>query len=284
MELGDKIKQVTDAVGIKQCSGCTERQSFLNQVGRRGFIGALAFAVVSFKNWQAITNRTDATPNQAMLFARSLVTNALVLREELGRYPSKVELLGLQERAAKLPGSPAWTTLLDFDSDEVLNGWKFDFAHKADGYLFILNDKLGNVLVTSHAGLIYHATNGGLIPKAEELDNPEAFPGAVPYSESRPAPSPKFSFWQIMEIFFPAVARAQGGGCVELCEVICDGMTCLNQSCVSCSGGACTLARFLVGVGGCQWCMSTDGSCSHCLDCSQKCGLSITRCACGGCL
>src|ERR1700690_29040 len=42
MELGDKVKAVTDAVGIKQCVGCVRRQEALNRLSRRGFLGNMS--------------------------------------------------------------------------------------------------------------------------------------------------------------------------------------------------------------------------------------------------
>jgi len=33
MKIGDKVKKVTDALGIPQCGGCKERQAALNRLG-----------------------------------------------------------------------------------------------------------------------------------------------------------------------------------------------------------------------------------------------------------
>lgn len=33
MKIGDKVKQVTDALGVEQCDACKERQKKLNDLG-----------------------------------------------------------------------------------------------------------------------------------------------------------------------------------------------------------------------------------------------------------
>jgi hypothetical protein len=50
MELGDRIKKTTEALGVKPCEGCKTRAEKLNELSRRGFMRTAVSAAIMAKN------------------------------------------------------------------------------------------------------------------------------------------------------------------------------------------------------------------------------------------
>ena len=172
----------------------------LNRIGRRGFIGNAAAAMVFLKGTIAIASDGDATVHQALLLVRSLVTIAHSIKGNSGRWPTKPELLSelLKAKTSMGDKAPSWNALLDFNSDEILRGWKLDYSSDEGGYVLILVGKSGDILITDTEALIYHSLNAGtVLPAAKNLRRAKDFPGAKPFNESKLAPSVSW-FWRTL--------------------------------------------------------------------------------------
>jgi len=170
-----------------------KREAFLNRLSRRGFMGSAVVVFIALKGTILLAADEDATAHQALSLVRTLVTDAHLLQGDLGRWPTKLEILKmLQDDAQKLGSkAPPWTAMLDFESEELLRGWKFDYQSRTDGFVFTVSRKNAaaprEVFITDEIGVIYHATVSGPIPKAKELKTAKEFPGAVPFNEDGPA-------------------------------------------------------------------------------------------------
>jgi hypothetical protein len=101
MELGDKVKSVTDKLGIKQCGNCKKRQTTLNQISRRGFVGGSVFALALIKNgilkaaWQAAGTPLPIDESDVAGFIRTAnnVQGSEAAAHE-GRYTDRITEIG----------------------------------------------------------------------------------------------------------------------------------------------------------------------------------------------
>jgi hypothetical protein len=170
-----------------------KREAFLNRLSRRGFMGSAVVVFIALNGTILLAADEDATAHQALSLVRTLVTDAHTLQADLGRWPSKLEILKmLQDDVQKLGSkAPPWVAMLDFESEELLRGWNFDYHSRTDGFVFTISRKIAaaprDVFITDEIGLIYHTTVSGPLPKANALKTAKEFPGAVPFNEDRPA-------------------------------------------------------------------------------------------------
>jgi hypothetical protein len=216
-------------------------------------------------------------------------------REE--RFATKDELLGANGLLKDIRRYKRGTRNGDFlakfnlESTELYQGWNFDFASTADGYVIVLIERASKsdraVFTTDHIGAIYRGvTSGEGAPSAHDLASPGAkgFPGVVPYVEFR---EPGFG-----GLLFGATAALglkmmlQG---TEQCASCCywSNGTCTNGPGGGCVGNPACCCMFNCGAyPNCAWCLFRDcgapcccGGCnSMAYQCTQTGGLRCTCC------
>jgi hypothetical protein len=194
MELGDKVKAVTEAVGVKQCSECKKRQNLLNIWSRRGFIGgstaALSYLTLVVKlKAQSVFVLPDNSSAVQLLRAVSTIQTAA---HDNGGYVTKgaiiARLLETQHSHAHEEGDTGeWARSLNLESDDIMPGWSWDYSSKADGFLVIAAATAENVdmpravYVLDENNLIHRAEATGKVPRASSIRKASDFPGAEPY-------------------------------------------------------------------------------------------------------
>lgn len=153
------------------------RRIFLQKLG--------AFAVMAQVNLFALLHSPSALLEDAMGLTRTINTLQAGFFAKHGNYATKSEILGseglrglMQRKASRLP----WLQRLNLESDEILPGLILDFASTANGYIFIVSEKLAgarNVVISDEKAIIYRATAAGELPRAHDLAGASAFPGAT---------------------------------------------------------------------------------------------------------
>lgn len=66
--MGDRIRRVTERLGIEECDGCKHRQELLNNATRRGFLGGLASLTLAARSLFG----ASATLSEVIAFVRQL--------------------------------------------------------------------------------------------------------------------------------------------------------------------------------------------------------------------
>ena len=258
MLLGDRIKSLTDKMGIKQCGGCTGRQVTLNIISRRGLIGGSVAALFLAKNtllsavWQ-LAGQTVAVENAVALgFVRQVNTAAYALTaasENLSsaRHPGRDEIFALiaSHREHFAPGTSGYEWMRRFRpaaGDDALATWKNAYAivrgrldatiYGADGYRFAIYNET-TVFVTDEYGLIYQAPmpEGGM-PDISKLASASDFPLAAA-SDLVGKALPQTRWEQVIDFFRPLVFAtsvfAACSGCDTRCSNSCGCVYCLTH-------------------------------------------------------
>lgn len=254
--LGDKVKQLTSAMGIKPCQRCNERANKLNHLSRRFMIKLLGITpLTQLKVLPLGASSTDE--------ALELVRNLNVIQHQFhlnnNRFLTEVGMrTGLY---AHLQHKPEWIAekLHPFQM-EILDGWNLDFSGSPTHYLVILYERSNvkrNAFITDETAIIYRSKIlVGHQPIANELSKAVDFPGAVPYSDFQDETQ------NIVRRYLNAAFRKARTICVGQCWQIC-----------GCCGGHCTPNQYVppktiaynCGQPICVWCIVA--SCTQCKNC-----------------
>jgi hypothetical protein len=206
--LGDVIKRATAVVGFKPCTGCQKRAEWLNDWGRRSFIGrALMFPFILKASFaRAVTSVIDGDISNGLAMIRLLnvaqVRITTIVSNPDGSHlhvpGSKAAMLAylaaeVQEADATTADGAFLRILAPNDpNSEALAGWIVDFDVKPGSYVLINSRKVDqanpnatrDVLITDENGVIYRSqVSAPTQPTAASLDVASAFPGAVPWDK-----------------------------------------------------------------------------------------------------
>jgi len=297
MQLGDKIKKVTEAVGLEPCEGCKKRAEVLNAWSRRGFMGSLALGLFIFRDktllnaWRLLGMEPPIGAMSAIGFMRSVGAAAQWFLDTHGKFPGRQEVLDAveQHRHHFPPNHPGYVWMSKFNAqvEEVLPGWKFDHAAKGSGFRMILRGT-DYTFALDEKFVLHQAQNGPYGPPASDLPSAGEFPGAVPYDQFRP----QLSLWDKFKNFLTPTVYASCNCALNPC--VCKWTDCFNLclGCTDCIVTCCTgcwnttPTRCYCGVfcTGCTWevggCSTSD--CGCCAWWLQTCCYT-SQCA-GGCL
>lgn len=195
MLLGDEIAKVTTAMGIKPCEACKKRADVLNRWSRRGFLKSGLAGILAAARFRRASQLVGAaTTEDALLLTRLINTKEADFWLVEGIYGSKKDLAGskglpsYKERGG-INNNPL-IYVLNFDSDELMPGWTWDFVSTRAGYTFVLSQKLDPtnpnaeryVFASDQSAVIYRSMVTAEQPSAKNLDGASAFPGAVPFN------------------------------------------------------------------------------------------------------
>jgi hypothetical protein len=315
--LGDKVKQLTSAVGIEQCEGCKRRAEKLNEWSRRGILKSGAFAIagvgLSARNstlkwlWaQASASPVPLSIDAAIGFVRTVITTEGVLNN-LNMFYAPMGDVFLDSMHGIVthintgqPGTPLYEWLSQIKLTEAVDifpGWKLDFvplpsATNATGYRLILASA-SDVLVSDEKGVIYRAARPSFLPSAASLSAARDFPGAVVYTTY---PNPSLAR-RLLRYFEPTPVYAQSpiccansASCIN-CYGCCDCVVCCNCGSHHCTSDAsqidcwkcfftngCSLNPFTV-MGSCAVFRNCSGA-DCCYLCAQKYWATYCLCNC----
>lgn len=178
MELGDKVKSLTESLGIKQCAECKERQNTLNQISRRGIIGGGLLAAFLAKNfvlskaWVVFGAQIPLTAADIMGFLRLAVTEEMRLYLANGRHGDESDLLAAiaAHKQHFKPGDGAYNWMSQFrpgGAPEIFPGWTLNFVSRRTGQTEVPSD--GSKGKSFATGYIFSLTNGKVVFVADEL-------------------------------------------------------------------------------------------------------------------
>ena len=317
MLLGTKLRQFTKALGFKTCKNCQERADYMDYLSRRGFLGGVGLAVADIKFkallgfWSVAGAKADQS--DAVMLVRTLNTLAHLYADVQPdfSYPTwnalvegVILLKGKHNEAVQTDPSLANTKhyklIQEFNttSDEVIPGWKIDYAVKpkaTDGYLFSLSEipatpfEIRRVYVTDEIGEILRADQYGTLPPVKNYKTAHDFPGILGNIETvidreRTTVISRF----LQRIGWDTVVYAQGG-CLACCST-CIGPGCTksgscppgsNYHCCSSNPVGSGCICYNCGVPPCTWCCFT--SCGACCSCFFACyGCDGALCGGGG--
>jgi exonuclease III len=144
MKLGTGLQKLfhgpAKLLGKENCSGCRQRAELLD---RRGFIGAVSLAssgLLALKNsvvkgaWNLAGAQIPVNRDATLGFVRAVNQVQVSSFYERGRHATTEEFLGANgvpaHREHFKPGELGyvWMSNLNVFSDEVLPGWRMDFA------------------------------------------------------------------------------------------------------------------------------------------------------------
>jgi hypothetical protein len=298
MELGDTIKAITDRIGIEQCGKCKERQTMLNCISRRGFVGGAVLTAFLAKNfvltkvWAAAGAPVPLTPLDIRAFMSLANTEMLANYFRDGKHMDRDSMLAqvASHKEHFKPTDGAYNWMSQFTpggAPHIFPGWTLNFLSRPKGQ--IEHDHEGREFQFA-AGFIYTMTDGKVIFITDELSwiyvapvppNPtdiskltgaKDFPGAAIANNDQ-------SFYDNLETsstrrllrrvsnFLTPVAYAQ----VSCCSG--------PANCSSCGCGKCVFSCCTGGTGVLGYC--TDGTappntCAWLLNCSTGGGSSGT--------
>jgi hypothetical protein len=265
--LGDKVKRVTDAVGIKQCGGCRSRQETLNVISRRGLIGGTLAAIFLAKNsiLKAAWKVTGSIPPADYLAALGFVRTCNTAQRQHWKQTKGGALLNRADMltfvwsmAEKASWEPGWFPIMAPSASEILPGWKLHFANvpygqaghghtPEDGYRLILEGPT-TTYITDEVGVIFSAQTPPTVPDPASLPDASAFPGAEGIGgPTLAALNTPVMLWDRLRAYFTPVYAAG-----MLCFSCCDNQTC-------CSACGCASCLVVHNCGGCQ-----PGACTGC--------------------
>lgn len=206
--LGDGIKKITNAVGIKPCSGCEKRAEALNKWSRRAFIAGISAAVaaarLSASNMLlSVADGDNPTPQDALDLMR--VFNTIQAEFQSGfvgkskDYVDRAEMLGpdgllrhiAHAQRATATRKAALMKKVHPETDEIMAGWELDFFRTVSGYIIVLYEKFDapnpkakrNVYTTDQRAIIYRGVVVGFKqPSAASLSKADDFPEVVPWN------------------------------------------------------------------------------------------------------
>jgi hypothetical protein len=275
MELGDAIKDITQKMGVKQCVKCKQRQTFLNCISRRGFIGGsmlAAFLVKNFvvtKAWAAAGAAVPLTALDILAFMRLANTEMLASYFRNGKHMDKDSMLAQvtshKEHFKPEDGAHNWMSqFIPGGSPNIFPGWTLNFFSRPKGQ--IEHDHEGKEFQFA-TGFIYSMTDGKIIFITDELswiyvtrvpENPvdiskltgaKDFPGAAIAENDQSlydrleASSTRRLLWRLSNFLTP-VAYAQ----ISCCS---GPANCANCGCGSCLCSCCTGGTGI--NGNCRW-------------------------------
>jgi hypothetical protein len=225
---GDKVHQVTEKLGIKECVGCKKRRQTLNAISRRGLIGGGVIAALMLKNnllwkgWKLMgATSPDLGEHSAEGFVRTCILaqsayhhkadsqfwdkSLPIIPEETwdahlndGKWQSRTDMLLSVMELVKNSGPDSspyyWRKEIKpyaAEDEDVVPGWKLHFALAFGGFRLILVGKQITHIADEHVR-IYHAATPAAIPDPAKLEHVEDFPGAVDWDEKLPASSSRF--------------------------------------------------------------------------------------------
>jgi len=142
------------------------------------FAGCLVGRIVAS---QEPAKESAANTGSALSLVRTLNTVQATFFLDAHSYVSREVMLGDKGLKQQAPKSD-WARQLNFSSDEILPGWRLDFALAPNGYRLVLVGPK-DVFITDESAAIYRATLGQTRPAASALKSARSFPGAVPFDE-----------------------------------------------------------------------------------------------------
>jgi hypothetical protein len=200
MKLGDKVAEVTEALGVKPCEGCKKRQETLNTISRRGIIGGGLLSLLLFKDgsvrfgWKVSAQDPPVTPILASTFMSMGINAQLQRADKTGYYVDRdtmfVDIVSHKEHFDPDSGGYAWMSrFTPGKGAKALDQWTIVFTlvpyslypdRFKNGYRFALyNDKM--VIISDETGMHYQAPLPDKFPDLSQLTRAELFPGAVPF-------------------------------------------------------------------------------------------------------
>jgi hypothetical protein len=211
--LGDVVKSMTTAVGIKPCSGCQQRADALNAWSRRSFVGKALMApfVLKASVLRTIAAATDDEVADALELVRTLdlihvqiksvVSNGDGTHSHIaGSRDAMLAFLKTQVDNADITTKEGQflKTLDPYNANnEILAGWVYDLDVKppvvmADGskskdfgpgYVLVLVEKSGpNIIISDQNGVIFRSQTK-ILQTAKETSNAASYPGAIPWTK-----------------------------------------------------------------------------------------------------
>ena len=155
--LGDRIAEVTTALGIPPCDGCEKRKAALNAWSRRGFIGTIATAVAA---WQIPKVAAGTASDHDAIRVLRFLNTALGWH---GLYIPLPDLMGT-DAVVRLKDSPAaekngignnFMSSLNIEGREILPGWQLQYTTDGKGYSASIKSNDGNfTFTTDEKGII----------------------------------------------------------------------------------------------------------------------------------
>jgi hypothetical protein len=305
MEVGDKVAKVADALAIPKCEGCKKRQRFLNEMGRRGFIGGMSFAAgYAMLSAKMAVARTLAGPDENFALFLCRAINSIEVawyNEHNQQWGDKTAIIGtynsgltnVKQRHEEMhrkghkesnEATMNWAITLNLDpnSDEIMPGWKWDFALKPDGYIVVVaaipkeKGERVPVYATDEKAIIYRADLAD-VPKASKLVHAESLPYASSWNKHLGDERITVFGRLLRALGIPVVVLAQLGNCGDCCIVEFGGTACsLGRP----PAGTCA---FNCGTQYCPWCV-TGGTTTRCTCCYWACACNGGgSCTCGSC-
>lgn len=122
-----------------------------------------------------------ADTGSALNLVRTLNTVQATFLLETHSYASREAMLGEKGLKQQAPKSD-WARQINYSSDEILPGWKIDFALAPNGYRLVLVGPK-DIFISDESAVIYRAILGQSRPSASTLKSARSFPGAVPFDE-----------------------------------------------------------------------------------------------------
>ena len=177
MEFGDTMKTITDKMDIEQCGKCKERQTMLNCISRRGFVGGAvltAFLGQNFvlgKVWAAAGVPVPLTPVDVRAFMCLANTEMYVNYRRDGKHMDRDSMLAqvASHKEHFKPTNGAYNWMSQFTpggAPHIFPGWTLNFLSRPKGQ--IEQDHEGKEFQFA-TGFIYSMTDGKVIFITDEL-------------------------------------------------------------------------------------------------------------------
>lgn len=187
--LGDRIKTLTSAVGIKPCSNCQKRALHMNELDRnfrdrrRNFIKGVTVSAFMLRNsmLKAMWQITGQEAPEPVVWARAILaqfqTNMEMFRKKDGHYPSPDVVWGyIIGKIEKSKDKPPFK--IDPHAKEIIPGWTFDFAEKPKGYVIVFKGPVYTLISgQSKDTPIFQLSTQPNQPKASEVPSALDYPG-----------------------------------------------------------------------------------------------------------
>lgn len=142
---------------------------------------AAGFLTEGLAGQKSVNQPNVADTGSVLNLVRTLNTVQATFFLDTHSYAPREAMLGEKGLKQQAPKSD-WAKQINYSSDEILPGWRLDFALAPDGYRLVLIGPK-DVFISDESAVIYRAALGQTRPGASTLKSARSFPGAVPFDE-----------------------------------------------------------------------------------------------------